>query len=116
MENLVGVVSVPVITTIVYIFLAVYKKAVGGKAGIWSALIPLWGLLLGAILGVIAFYTTPNLVPAENVISALLIGMVSGGAATCVNQVGKQLNKATEDKKDDAGTSGDGVSGSGDDK
>lgn len=100
MENLVGIVSVPVITVIVYIVLAVYKKAVSGKADIWAALIPMWALFIGAILGVVAFYTTPNLVPAENVLAAMLIGIVSGLAATGANQVAKQLNSAA-DKKDD---------------
>lgn len=85
-----------------YIVLAVYKKAVAGKSSMWASLIPVWAILLGAVLGIVAFYATPTLVPADNVLAALLIGMVSGGMATSINQVAKQLNNAANDNKSDA--------------
>jgi len=49
--------------------------------------------ICGAILGVVVFYTIPGFIGADNWITALAIGIVSGLSATGANQVYKQLNK-----------------------
>jgi len=66
--------------------------------------IPLIAATLGAVFGVIAFYAAPEIIPASNVLLALLIGGSSGLAATGTHQVFKQLHKDKEDKN--GGTKG----------
>ncbi len=97
MENLIEITSVPVIVAIVYAALALYKHIV--KAEKWVRLIPLWAALLGVVLGIVAFYAVPAIIPADNVLVAILVGGASGLAATGTNQIYKQLSK----DKDDAG-------------
>lgn len=46
--------------------------------------------ILGGILGVVGMYLMPDF-PAHDVLNAVAIGIVSGLAATGVNQLGKQL-------------------------
>lgn len=48
--------------------------------------------VVGAILGVVGMYTIADF-PADNILVALEVGIVSGLAATGVNQLGKQVNK-----------------------
>ena len=99
MDNLIELVSVPAIAAIVYIFMAIYRSLTKNKAGIWTNLIPLWAALLGAVLGIVAFYAAPAIIPAENVIVAIFIGIASGLSATGVNQILKQLTKAAGTKE-----------------
>ena len=49
----------------------------------------------GGILGVIGMYVIPDF-PANDVLNAVAIGIVSGLASTGVNQVWKQTKKAGE--------------------
>lgn len=91
MENLIEITSVPVIVAIVYAALALYKHFI--KAEKWIRLIPLWAALLGVVLGIVAFYAVPGIMPADNVLVAILIGGASGLAATGTNQIYKQLTK-----------------------
>ena len=46
----------------------------------------------GAALGVVGMYTMPDF-PAQDVINAVAIGIVSGLAATGINQAVKQLKQ-----------------------
>ena len=94
MENILDVTSVPVIVALVYTALAVYKKIVTSEK--WIRLIPLWAALLGIALGVVAFYAIPEIMPADNILNAILIGGASGLAATGTNQLYKQLTKDKE--------------------
>lgn len=48
--------------------------------------------VFGGILGVVGMYIMPDF-PANDVMNAVAIGIVSGLASTGVNQVYKQLNK-----------------------
>ena len=47
---------------------------------------------VGAVLGIAGLYLMPDF-PAKDVINALAVGIVSGLAATGVNQIYKQLTK-----------------------
>lgn len=89
--ELLEITSVPVIVSITYGVLALYKHFV--KAEKWIKIIPILAAVLGAGLGVAAFYITPEIIPAGNVFVALLIGGASGLAATGTNQIFKQLTK-----------------------
>lgn len=58
--------------------------------------------VIGFILGIVAFYTIPNLIPADNWLTACVIGGFSGLAATGVNQIVKKFKAmitTEEDKK-----------------
>lgn len=47
---------------------------------------------VGAILGIVGMQTMPDF-PAHDVLNALAVGIVSGLAATGINQIKKQLEK-----------------------
>lgn len=99
MENLIEITSVPVIVAIVYAALALYKHFV--KVEKWVRLIPLWAALLGVVLGIVAFYAVPEIIPADNVLVAILVGGASGLAATGTNQIYKQFTKDKDDHKNE---------------
>ena len=84
--------TVPVIITVVYGIVSLLKKETGYSERVLKAL-PIAAAFLGAVLGVIAFFAAPALIPADNVFVALLIGGASGLAATGTNQIFKQLKK-----------------------
>ena len=57
-----------------------------------NELIPVIVGVCGGILGIVGMYTMPSF-PATNVIDAIAVGIVSGFAATGVNQVYKQTKQ-----------------------
>ena len=78
-----GVASVVAITVICYLI------GMGFKASpINHDWIPVIVGICGAILGVIGMHVMPEF-PANNIIDALAVGIVSGLAATGVNQITK---------------------------
>ena len=80
-----GIVSVAGITVICYLAaMAVKATEVDNK---W---LPVICGVVGAVLGVAGMYTMPDF-PAGDIINAVAIGIVSGLAATGVDQVRKQL-------------------------
>jgi len=101
-------VSVPVIVAAVVGCLQLLKTAVGGKEKVLK-FFPLIAAGLGAVLGIIAFFALPDIIPAGNAFVALLVGGSSGLAATGTHQVFKQLlpkitelaKKKEEGKTDD---------------
>ena len=50
-------------------------------------------LLLGAIIGTVAFFFVPGVMETSNVLVAIVVGAASGLSATGTNQVVKQLTK-----------------------
>ena len=85
-----GIASVAVITVICYLAAqAVKVTALDNK---W---LPVICGVLGGILGVVALYFMPDY-PAEDPLTAIAVGIVSGLAATGVNQVYKQLAKSND--------------------
>lgn len=99
MENALEIISVPVIVGIVYFVMAVYKTLIKNAPAIWTSLIPVWAAMLGIGLGILAYYCVPEVMPAENVLVAVLIGLASGLGAVGVNQVGKQIKKTKDDEQ-----------------
>lgn len=82
-----GVLSVAGITVICYLAaMAVKATEVDNK---W---LPVICGAAGAILGVAGMYTMPDF-PANDIINAVAIGIVSGLAATGADQVYKQLKQ-----------------------
>lgn len=85
-------ISVPAIATIVYWVINLIKYAVKDNEK-FKRFIPLISAALGAILGLVAYYAVPSIIPAANVCVAILIGGASGLTATGTNQIIKQLGK-----------------------
>ena len=92
------IVTVPVIVGFCYLVGFIVKLFKNEKL---NNFIPGICAIVGLILGIVAFYTIPNLVPADNWLSASVIGGFSGLAATGVNQVVKKLKAmiSTEEEK-----------------
>lgn len=83
-----GFATVPAITVIAYIV------GMGAKAATFipDKNIPLICGVVGGIIGIIAMYVMPGY-PADNIITAVAVGAVSGLAATGVDQIKKQSVK-----------------------
>jgi len=84
--------SIPAISLIVYILIEVIKYTVNQNEK-FKKIIPLVSTLLGGALGIVAFYLAPDILPSDNLIVALVIGIASGLTATGTNQIFKQLKK-----------------------
>lgn len=83
-----GIASVAAITVIAYLIGMVVKAtALDNK---W---IPIVCGIVGAALGIVGMYIMPDF-PAQDILTALAVGIVSGLAATGLNQIGKQLTSA----------------------
>jgi len=91
-----NLISVPAIASAVYLIIEVLKNAFDNNEK-FLRLIPLISLFIGAIAGVICFFFIPSIIPATNVVVAIIIGAASGLTATGTNQIVKQL---TKDKKE----------------
>ena len=88
MENI-GIASVAAITVICYL-VGLCVKAVPNMA---DKYIPICCGVAGAVLGVAGLYLGLPDFPAGDPLTALAVGIVSGLAATGVNQAVKQLGK-----------------------
>ena len=100
MEQYLELISVPAIAAIVYWIIALLKYAVKENET-FKRFIPIIAAVLGAVFGVVAFYALPSIIPAPNVVVAIIIGGASGLTATGANQIIKQLSK--KDEEDDGG-------------
>ena len=82
-----GIAGVAAVNVIAYLIgQAVKATALDNK---W---IPIICGAVGGALGAVAMRVMPDF-PATDYITAVAVGIVSGLAATGVNQIGKQLNK-----------------------
>lgn len=82
-------VSIPAIVVVCYL-IGMCVKAFAPKA---EKFIPCIVGICGGILGIVVYFTIPGFIGAENWITALATGIVSGLASTGANQVYKQLMK-----------------------
>lgn len=78
--------------TVMAITIITYLIGEGIKAipAVKNELIPVIVGVCGGILGVVGMYLIPDF-PAQDVLNAIAVGIVSGLASTGVNQVYKQL-------------------------
>lgn len=89
--DILGIIAVPAITIICYLV------GIGVKTSpLKEKFIPIIVGVVGAIFGLVAFLTKMPNFPADNFITALAVGIVSGLASTGINQIYKQLTKKTE--------------------
>ena len=85
------IVAFPIIVIICYLVGFTCKK-IGNET--LDKFIPSICGFIGAILGVVIFLTIPNFIPATNWAIAVGIGIVSGFAATGINQIYKQIKES----------------------
>lgn len=80
--------------TVLAIVVICYLIGVAVKAikGVKDELIPVIVGVAGGILGVVGMYVIPDF-PANDVLNAVAVGIVSGLASTGANQVWKQATK-----------------------
>ncbi|MEE0777121.1 MAG: phage holin family protein [Bacillota bacterium] len=86
MEEMTGMASIPAIMVICYLAALIIKIT-----PLDNRFIPVICGVAGGLLGVVAKYVMIDY-PADDILSAVAIGIASGFAATGVNQVFKQLN------------------------
>jgi hypothetical protein len=92
----------------VYFIVEIIKTAVGGSEK-FKRFIPLVSAALGIVCGVVCYYAIPSIMPASNVVVAIIIGGASGLSATGTNQIIKQLTDKTNDSEsEDKGEDDDG--------
>ena len=81
-----GIASVAAITVICYLV------AQGVKAtSLDNKWLPVLCGVVGGVLGVVGMYVMPDY-PAKDVVTSVAVGIVSGLAATGINQIYKQLS------------------------
>lgn len=100
MEQYLNLISVPAIAAVVYWVINIIKHAVGENEK-FKKFIPLIAAGLGIVCGIVCYYALPSIIPAPNIVVAIVIGGASGLTATGTNQLLKQLGK-----KDDTDGSG----------
>lgn len=81
---------VPIIVICCYVIGEIYKL-IFKKVDSTYKFIPLVTIVAGGLLAVLIYFTAPELVNAENVYEALIVGFVSGAGSTGTNQIIKQL-------------------------
>ena len=83
------------ISTVIAITVICYLVGMGAKASgfIKDEYVPVIVGVFGGVLGIIGMYTIPEF-PAQDIINAIAVGIVSGLASTGVNQAVKQNTKA----------------------
>ena len=83
--------SAPIIVLCCYIIGEIYKIVFKNKKESYK-LIPLILSIFGEIIGIVIFYTNPEMIlDAHNVWVALGVGIVSGASSTGANQIIKQV-------------------------
>ena len=88
-----SIATIPVVCAIVYVINELIKYLFGSKVETFKRYIPIFSCVLGAVIGVIIFAISPELVPVSSWYSALLVGGASGLSAVGINQISKQLSK-----------------------
>ena len=83
--DILGIASLPVICVICYGVAEVIKAT-----PLDNKWLPPICIVLGGVLGVVARSVAPELIPANDILSAIAVGIVSGGFATTIHQTIKQ--------------------------
>lgn len=86
--NIFGILAVPTLAVICYLIgMGIKVSPVDDK------FIPVICGASGAVLGVIAFVSGMSGFPADDILTSIAVGIVSGLAATGANQIYKQFKK-----------------------
>lgn len=92
-------VCIPSIVILCYLIGEIYKIIVKFDKSKYKV-IPVIVSIAGGLLGLLFYYTYPDMIlNADNPIVAFIVGVVSGAASTGSNQIIKQLFKQEEEEK-----------------
>lgn len=97
MTEILQFLCIPAITVAVYAVIAIINKAVGENEK-FKRFIPLLALVLGVVFGVVCYYALPEILSASSLAMAIVMGAVSGLAATGGDQIIKQRTKSSTDE------------------
>ena len=86
--DILGIAAIPAITIICYLIAESVKAT-----PLDNKWLPTICGFLGAVLGVVALYISPKIIPATDILTAIAIGIVSGLAATGAHQAFHQWSK-----------------------
>lgn len=95
MEEMLNAVSVPAIATVVYWIVNLIKHTAKYNERLLT-FVPMISTALGVICGIVCFFVFPAVVPADNLLTAAVIGGASGLTATGFNQIIKQTQKGNK--------------------
>ncbi len=95
-------IQIPIITVIAYIVGEMYKQIFSGDKA--RRFIPIVAAIVGAFLGAIIFFVSPEVAVGETIWDALLVGIISGESATGTNQIIKQIFKKEEREENEHDT------------
>lgn len=80
--------AIPALVIICYLCAEVYKSFTDKK---YYRHVPVLCGTMGLVLGIVCYIFIPGFIPAENILVSAAIGIVSGFAATGINQMFKQV-------------------------
>lgn len=80
-------IGIPAIVVISYMITEIFKVFINKKY------LPIVAGISGGMLGCLSFVLQIDIMPANDIITALAIGIISGLAATGSNQIIKQIKK-----------------------
>ena len=101
LESLAKIVGIIAIFLIVYAVLALYNKFAKRRGRIVRRLIPLWAMLLGIFLGIFVYSVFPEIMPAPSLFTSVILGAITGLAATGLNQLMRLFDGDEEEKKNE---------------
>jgi multidrug transporter EmrE-like cation transporter len=88
-----SIATIPAVCAVVYAVIEFIKYLFGAKVESFKKYIPIVSCIVGAIIALVVFFVSPELVPVATWYSALLVGGASGLSAVGVNQIKKQIQK-----------------------
>lgn len=99
------IVYVPIIVISAYLVGEIYKLIFKNNDAAYK-FIPILTTVVGGLLGLLIYFTAPELISCSNAYEALLVGFVSGAGSTGANQIIKQVfqsspNEDEEESKDE---------------
>lgn len=88
-----SIATLPVIAAAVYGIIEFLKHFVFSDNETFKKYIPVVSTVLGGVIGVIAFFVCPEIIPVANWYGSIFIGCASGLSAVGINQITKQMKK-----------------------
>ena len=88
-----SIATIPAVDSEVYGIIELLKRFVFCENEKFRKFIPLLAAMMGAIITLIVFLVSPDLIPATSWYSSILIGLASGLSSVGINQIKKQAEK-----------------------
>ena len=88
-----SIATLPVIATAVYAIIEFLKNFVFSGNEKFKKYIPIISASIGAVIGIIVFFISPETIPVSAWYSAVIVGGASGLSAVGINQIKKQVEK-----------------------